>query len=116
VHVGVQGGGLAAQQCDVSLLGGHAAYLLDPLETVIARAVELVADLRSELEAVQAPSPGCLHLAGLPGRSPAASRSRRSAHCCSGGASGPGGIDAAAGRAGSGRLAWRASWILSIRT
>jgi len=40
-----------------ALLGEQAAYLIDPLEVAVAETVQPVADLRFELEVVQAPYP-----------------------------------------------------------
>jgi hypothetical protein len=40
-----------------ALFGEHAAYFVDPLEVAVAEAVQSVADLRFELEVVEAPYP-----------------------------------------------------------
>ena len=53
-------------------LGEHAAHLVDPFEVAVAEAVQPVADLRLELEVIQAPYPAAHAWLGyrLTGRTP----------------------------------------------
>jgi hypothetical protein len=53
-----------------ALFGEHAAYFVDPLEVTVAEAVQPFADLRFELEVVQAPYPAAHAWSGYRSSSP----------------------------------------------